>query len=95
VPVDHWYDLIGNPTLADAILDRLGHSAYRIELSGENCESSANTIQRITARQKGAIQSNDLGSIDWPLQIGTLAEHEIGMGGRLQPSTQKGRSLGV
>jgi DNA replication protein DnaC len=36
VPVDHWYDMIGNPTLADAILDRLVHSAYRIELSGES-----------------------------------------------------------
>lgn len=36
VPVDHWYDMIGNPTLADAILDRLVHNAYRIELSGES-----------------------------------------------------------
>ncbi|MDX8450900.1 IS21-like element helper ATPase IstB [Mesorhizobium captivum] len=36
VPVDHWYDMIGNPTIADAILDRLVHNAYRIELSGES-----------------------------------------------------------
>lgn len=36
VPVDHWCDMIGNPTLADAILDRLVHNAYRIELSGES-----------------------------------------------------------
>jgi DNA replication protein DnaC len=28
--------LIENPTLADAILDRLVHNAYRIELSGES-----------------------------------------------------------
>jgi len=28
--------LVGNPTLADAILDRFVHSAYRIELSGES-----------------------------------------------------------
>jgi len=28
--------MIGNPTLADAILDRLVHNAYRIELSGES-----------------------------------------------------------
>ena len=34
VPVDKWYDIIGNPTIADAILDRLVHNAYRIELSG-------------------------------------------------------------
>jgi len=36
VPVARWHDLIGVPTLADAILDRVVHNAYRIELSGES-----------------------------------------------------------
>lgn len=36
VPLDRWYEIIANPTLADAILDRLVHNAYRIELSGES-----------------------------------------------------------
>ena len=36
IPVDRWYEMIGNPTIADAILDRLVHNAYRIELSGES-----------------------------------------------------------
>ena len=36
VPVDRWYDMIGIPTLADAVLDRVVHNAYRIELSGES-----------------------------------------------------------
>lgn len=36
VPVARWYEIIGNPTIADAILDRLLHNAYRIELSGES-----------------------------------------------------------
>lgn len=36
LPVDRWYELIGNPTIADAILDRLVHSAYRIDLKGES-----------------------------------------------------------
>ncbi|MGF7176742.1 IS21-like element helper ATPase IstB [Azospirillum doebereinerae] len=36
VPVDRWYEIIGNPTLADAILDRVVHNAYRIDLSGES-----------------------------------------------------------
>ena len=35
-PVDRWHDIIGNPTLADAILDRIVHNAYRIELAGES-----------------------------------------------------------
>lgn len=36
VPVDRWYEIIGNPTLADAILDRVVHNAYRIDLTGES-----------------------------------------------------------
>ena len=36
LPVERWYEMIGNPTLADAILDRIIHNAYRIELSGES-----------------------------------------------------------
>ena len=35
-PIDRWHDLIGEPTLADAILDRLVHSAHRIQLEGES-----------------------------------------------------------
>ena len=34
IPLENWYDLIPNPTLADAILDRLVHSSYKIELTG-------------------------------------------------------------
>jgi DNA replication protein DnaC len=33
-PVDRWHELIGDPTLADAILDRLVHRAYRLNLTG-------------------------------------------------------------
>lgn len=36
LPVEHWHDLIGDPTLADAILDRLIHNAYRATLKGES-----------------------------------------------------------
>ena len=31
-----WYEIVGNPTLADAILDRILHNAHRIELRGES-----------------------------------------------------------
>jgi DNA replication protein DnaC len=34
LPLDKWHDLIGDPTLADAILDRLVHNAYKITLKG-------------------------------------------------------------
>lgn len=36
LPVASWYDVIGEETIADAILDRLVHTAYRIELKGES-----------------------------------------------------------
>jgi DNA replication protein DnaC len=36
VPVDRWHDLIGDPTLADAILDRIVHNAHRIQLRGDS-----------------------------------------------------------
>lgn len=36
IPVDHWHEVIGDQTLADAILDRLVHNAYRINLKGES-----------------------------------------------------------
>ncbi len=36
VPTDHWYEIIGDPTYADAILDRLVHNSHKITLKGES-----------------------------------------------------------
>jgi DNA replication protein DnaC len=36
LPIDAWHDVIGEPTFADAILDRLVHNAYRVELDGQS-----------------------------------------------------------
>lgn len=36
VPTTHWYDLVGEPTISDAILDRLTAKAHRIELKGDS-----------------------------------------------------------
>ncbi len=36
LPVSNWYDVIGEETIADAILDRLVHVSHRIELKGES-----------------------------------------------------------
>lgn len=35
-PSSSWYDMVGDPTVADAILDRIVHSAHTIELTGES-----------------------------------------------------------
>jgi len=36
LPLENWHDIIGDPTIADAILDRIVHNAHRIELKGES-----------------------------------------------------------
>jgi DNA replication protein DnaC len=36
LPIEHWHGLLPDPTVADAILDRLVHNAYRIALAGES-----------------------------------------------------------
>ena len=36
LPGEHWHEALGNPTLADAILDRLLHNAYKITLRGDS-----------------------------------------------------------
>ncbi len=35
LPIDHWHEQIGDPTVADAILDRIIHCAHKIQLKGE------------------------------------------------------------
>jgi DNA replication protein DnaC len=42
VPVSHWHDQVGDPTIADSILDRLVHNAHRIELAGASMRKSKN-----------------------------------------------------
>ncbi len=45
LPVKHWHDILAEPTLADAILDRLVHNAYKIELKGESMRKSRSKIK--------------------------------------------------
>jgi DNA replication protein DnaC len=47
VPVEHWHQLIGDPTYADAILDRLVHNATRIDLTGESLRRKRSARQQI------------------------------------------------
>ena len=41
VDVKHWHEMIANPTVADAILDRLVHNAHRLSLTGESMRKEA------------------------------------------------------
>ena len=52
LPVKHWHDILADPTLADAILDRLVHNAYKIELKGESMRKSKSKINQISIVDK-------------------------------------------
>jgi len=36
LPIEHWHEYLGEPTLADAILDRILHASHRLKLAGES-----------------------------------------------------------
>jgi DNA replication protein DnaC len=42
LPLDQWHDIIGDATLADAIMDRLVHNTYKINLTGESMRKKQN-----------------------------------------------------
>jgi DNA replication protein DnaC len=46
LPIEHWHELIANPTIADAILDRLIHNAHRLILKGDS-------MRKLAAKQAG------------------------------------------
>src|SRR5215210_2778465 len=48
LPIDRWHGVIGDPTLADAILDRVVHNAHRIQLRGESLRKQR-TPELVTA----------------------------------------------
>ena len=47
LPVEHWHENIGDPTVADAILDRLVHNAPRLTLKGESLRKAAAKRQKL------------------------------------------------
>jgi len=46
VPIKSWYEIIGEKTIADAILDRLIHQSHRIELSGESMRKKRSYLNK-------------------------------------------------
>ena len=52
VPVDTWHEVIGDPTLADAILDRLVHNAHRLQLTGESMRKRSARAKPLDAKSE-------------------------------------------
>src|SRR5215207_8273338 len=74
--VDRWHGVIGDSTLADAILDRLVHNAHRIQLKASPCASSAPPIrhrltkppdrERSHQTSRGSATPADINRNGWP-----------------------------
>jgi DNA replication protein DnaC len=43
--VDKWYELMPNPTVADAVMDRLVHNGHKIAMRGESMRKIASTTR--------------------------------------------------
>ncbi|MCG8323335.1 MAG: ATP-binding protein, partial [Cytophagales bacterium] len=46
LPVIKWYELFQSQTIADAVLDRVVHTAHRLELSGESMRKKKSSIAK-------------------------------------------------
>jgi len=49
LPIDTWHDMIGDPTFADAILDRLVHNAHKFALDGPSMRKRSSQTQKTDA----------------------------------------------
>ena len=47
VPVSKWHEVIGEKTVADAVLDRIIHQSHRLELTGESMRKKQNANELI------------------------------------------------
>jgi len=57
-PIGDWHPGIGDPTLADAICDRLLHNAYRVELRGGSLRTRPPAAHRNTGRKEAVVNEN-------------------------------------
>ena len=57
IPVSKWYEIIEDHTIADAILDRLVHTAHRIELKGESMRRKRKTEEKVVENSSRATPS--------------------------------------
>ena len=59
-PLSDWHPNIGDPTLADAICDRLLHNAYKIELKGDSLRVKSTSINRKNERKEAIVNEGKL-----------------------------------
>jgi len=69
LPLDKWHDIIGEPTFADAILDRIVHNSYRLELDGPSMRKLKANEQAQSAAQIVATETITSASASLPKSV--------------------------
>jgi len=69
LPVDKWHDIVGEPTFADAILDRIVHNAYRLQLDGPSMRKLKANEQAQSAAQIAATETITSASASLPKSV--------------------------
>jgi len=57
LPVSAWHDMIGEPTIADAILDRIVHNAHRIDLKGDSMRRKDQNVNLTPSENTETLQT--------------------------------------
>ena len=52
VPIKSWYEIVGDPTIADAILDRRIHNAHKIKLKGDSMRKKQGNLTKKSSSGK-------------------------------------------
>jgi DNA replication protein DnaC len=58
LPVEKWHDVIPDPTVADAVLDRLVHTAHRLALKGESLRKPSPEGSPEKPAKRGRLDTN-------------------------------------
>src|SRR5689334_4748611 len=58
VPVEHWHELIADPTIADAVLDRLVHTAHRLALDGPSMRDPKRAARAVAVSAPTVVAAN-------------------------------------
>ena len=72
LPITRWHEQIGDPTLADGILDRLVHNAHRIEMRGDSMRKTRGKPWRQQALRVAAALSGAKDGVPFPAPLSPL-----------------------
>jgi DNA replication protein DnaC len=92
IPVDKWHAFIGDPTYADAILDRLVHNAHRIDLAGDSLRRrrSRSSPKDLTTGPQLAKNPASRAPASQATSSRIAGRHHLGISGRLRRNLHAG-----